>query len=131
MDIELLIPVPVHHRSHSLSPGGLRGTVRELVPPGCRPMTHAPGRVCAHPGCDTVLSVYNPGRYCAAHPQSPPEWATGTCSECGALITRKSKSGLCRRCVKRSKPRTPFTSLRRGGRPDAIQRAQRAVRAAS
>jgi hypothetical protein len=25
------------------------------------------GRVCAHEGCDTILSVYNPLNYCAAH----------------------------------------------------------------
>jgi predicted nucleic acid-binding Zn ribbon protein len=25
------------------------------------------GRVCAHDGCDTILSVYNPSAYCGAH----------------------------------------------------------------
>jgi hypothetical protein len=25
------------------------------------------GRVCAHPDCATILSVYNPAKYCAAH----------------------------------------------------------------
>ena len=25
------------------------------------------GRVCAHDGCDTILSIYNPARYCSAH----------------------------------------------------------------
>lgn len=25
------------------------------------------GRICAHEGCDTVLSVYNPSAYCGAH----------------------------------------------------------------
>jgi endogenous inhibitor of DNA gyrase (YacG/DUF329 family) len=30
---------------------------------------YARGRVCAHPGCPTILSVYNPARFCAAHLQ--------------------------------------------------------------
>ena len=25
------------------------------------------GRVCAHQDCDTILSIYNPARYCSAH----------------------------------------------------------------
>lgn len=25
------------------------------------------GRVCAHPGCATILSVYNPAKYCSTH----------------------------------------------------------------
>jgi hypothetical protein len=25
------------------------------------------GRVCAHDGCDTILSIYNPAKYCSAH----------------------------------------------------------------
>ena len=29
--------------------------------------THARGRVCAAPGCATVLSVYNPDALCALH----------------------------------------------------------------
>lgn len=27
----------------------------------------ARGRVCAHEGCDTILSIYNPAKYCSAH----------------------------------------------------------------
>jgi endogenous inhibitor of DNA gyrase (YacG/DUF329 family) len=25
------------------------------------------GRICAQPECDTILSIYNPARYCSAH----------------------------------------------------------------
>lgn len=32
-----------------------------------RTRTHARGRVCAAPGCATVLSVYNPDARCALH----------------------------------------------------------------
>ena len=30
-------------------------------------VTQAQGRVCAHPGCETHLSVYNPRRHCWQH----------------------------------------------------------------
>ena len=30
------------------------------------------GRVCAHEGCDTVLSIYNPSKYCSAHASEGP-----------------------------------------------------------
>ena len=29
--------------------------------------SHPRGRVCAHEGCNTILSIYNPAKYCAAH----------------------------------------------------------------
>ena len=25
------------------------------------------GRICAHKGCDTILSIYNPAKFCSAH----------------------------------------------------------------
>lgn len=30
------------------------------------------GRVCEEPGCDTVLSTYNPASYCALHDPAHP-----------------------------------------------------------
>lgn len=129
MDLELLIPVPVRHRRHGISVGGLRGSSRTYTPPGCERKTYAPRRVCAHPGCDTELSVYNPTDYCSLHAPPVPKWVSGACSECGRPITYKSKSGLCARCVRRAKPEArPRTSLRKD-RPDAIQRAQAKIKA--
>ena len=29
--------------------------------------SHPRGRVCAHEGCNTILSIYNSAPYCAAH----------------------------------------------------------------
>ena len=93
--------------------------------------SHPAGRVCAHPGCSTVLSIYNPSRHCGAH-QPPADMVYNGVAfrlcECGAVITLKSRSGLCRSCSHRPER---FTSLRRGGKPDAIQRAQQAARADS
>jgi hypothetical protein len=46
----------------SLNPGR-RVSLTERV------TVRARGRVCAHEGCDTILSIYNPTRYCSAHVQ--------------------------------------------------------------
>ncbi|MGA2520654.1 MAG: hypothetical protein ABSG81_07535 [Acidimicrobiales bacterium] len=38
---------------------------------GHRVHTSAPGRVCAHPGCIVVLSIYNSRTECVAHDFDP------------------------------------------------------------
>lgn len=92
--------------------------------------TYPAGRVCRHRGCDTVLSIYNPTRYCGAHqPEADMVYLGHTfhlCRGCGDVITDKSKSGFCAVCARKAKA---SRSLRRDGRPDAVQRAQ--ARAAS
>jgi hypothetical protein len=35
------------------------------------PRTFRPGRQCALPGCETVLSIYNGAKYCAPHDAKP------------------------------------------------------------
>lgn len=50
------------------------GTValRAAAPEGGRRSRRFPqGRVCAHPGCSTVLSVYNPRPHCFMHADIP------------------------------------------------------------
>jgi hypothetical protein len=37
---------------------------RELPKPN---RTYGPGRVCAHEGCDTRISIYNRSEFCWAH----------------------------------------------------------------
>jgi predicted nucleic acid-binding Zn ribbon protein len=50
------------------------------------------GRICGHPGCATILSIYNPAMYCSAHltqaPSRPTRGATHavrevSCRHCG------------------------------------------------
>jgi hypothetical protein len=40
--------------------------------------SHPRGRVCAHEGCTTILSIYNPSKYCAAHPKQALSRAQGS-----------------------------------------------------
>ena len=41
--------------------------IRRAVSQTDRVRIHERGRICAHAGCDTILSIYNPTKYCTAH----------------------------------------------------------------
>jgi endogenous inhibitor of DNA gyrase (YacG/DUF329 family) len=86
------------------------------------------GRICAHEGCDTILSIYNPTRFCAAHVEEARSRRrralqvarTVACGHCGALFEtknahRKYCSDRCRMAA--------FARRKR-----AAERAQRALR---
>ena len=45
-------------------------SVRPLNDHDQPPRKFAPGRVCAEPGCDTRLSIYNEGTHCSKHNMS-------------------------------------------------------------
>lgn len=47
----------------SLNPWGRPSSQANVV------RAHQRGRVCAREGCATILSIYNPSKYCAAHAQ--------------------------------------------------------------
>jgi hypothetical protein len=62
------------------------------------------GRICAHDGCSTILSVYNLGKYCSAHAseardrrrasQQPPRLVA--CADCGEEFkTRNVRRRFC------------------------------------
>ena len=71
--------------------------------------TSPPGRVCAAPGCETHLSVYNHGIYCTLHEDGeelrPPY---RRCLACGIVkneaaftsdrTRRDGRLGICRAC---------------------------------
>lgn len=84
------------------------------------------GRICAHDGCGTILSIYNPAKYCSAHVDD----ALGrrrrpglqvaravTCEHCGQEFeTRNARRKYCSdRCRM-----TAFASRKR-----AAERAER------
>ena len=43
------------------------------------------GRTCGHSACDTILSIYNPSKYCWAHE----EVAAGRHAQCTPRLTRE------------------------------------------
>jgi predicted nucleic acid-binding Zn ribbon protein len=47
----------------SLNPWGRPSSRANVV------RAHQRGRICAHEGCATILSIYNPSKYCSAHTQ--------------------------------------------------------------
>ena len=51
-----------------------------------RPETYPAGRVCEHPDCGTILSVYNESEHCGAHQPEPDN------RYCGYLVL------ICRKC---------------------------------
>jgi endogenous inhibitor of DNA gyrase (YacG/DUF329 family) len=62
------------------------------------------GRICAHDGCDTILSIYNPARYCSAHvseaggrnSRRPRPVRLAACEHCGEEFeTRNSHRKYC------------------------------------
>ena len=48
---------------------GSRIGATAAISQGSRVRRYQSGRICGHSECDTVLSVYNPSRYCAVHAQ--------------------------------------------------------------
>ena len=88
-----------------------RGSLELLCsgPRSDRVRIYGEGRVCAEPGCTTLLSVYNPSSRCAVHQRRgdvvPPAAAEAQevergCSQCGApfLTTNPRRKYCSARC---------------------------------
>jgi hypothetical protein len=75
-----------------------------------RVRSYQSGRVCAHAECDTILSIYNPSKYCTVHAKlaangrrrgAPQPIREVACEQCGTVFqtgnrTRKFCSDRCR-----------------------------------
>ena len=66
------------------------------------PKRHEAGRVCAHEGCATVLSVYNATAHCGAH-QPEPDWHycgmdVAVCASCGEAVVLRGGGKASRTC---------------------------------
>lgn len=84
----------------------------ELVDGAFHVRTYPAGRTCAHDGCGTVLSVYNPTTYCGAHEPEPDwcydRWKFALCRICGSLIEIKRHrvaGEFCRACIPEARRR--------------------------
>ena len=69
-----------------------------------RVRAHKRGRICAHPDCETILSIYNPAKYCSAHVKQSRTSRRGqlqparevACEHCGsAFETRNQHRRYC------------------------------------
>jgi hypothetical protein len=69
-----------------------------------RVRVHQRGRICAHDGCATILSIYNPAKYCSAHLEQAQRGRRGVthpvlaiaCENCGAAVrTRNPRRRYC------------------------------------
>lgn len=67
------------------------------------------GRVCAHPFCKTVLSIYNPDPVCGAHVPDP-DWryqgyTFSVCADCGDVFQPRRNAVVkdqCPSCAQRA-----------------------------
>ena len=80
------------------------------VSQACRVRSYQSGRICAHPDCDTILSIYNPAKYCTVHRSlaangrrrgTPRPIREVACEQCGTVFetgnqARKYCSDRCR-----------------------------------
>jgi hypothetical protein len=88
---------------------------------------YGPGRVCAHHGCETRLSTYNPDAFCSAHTVKDETWrwlghSFRYCPECGTVTSAKKRTAgehVCASC--RTKNHPPRKCTRCGEVKDADQ----------
>jgi endogenous inhibitor of DNA gyrase (YacG/DUF329 family) len=104
----------------------ITGTLTSGVSRGSRVRSYATGRTCGHGECDTILSVYNPAKYCAVHAglaigrkRSMPRPVTEVvCARCGVTFetanpARKFCSDRCRMAAFARRKRAAVRAERR------------------
>jgi endogenous inhibitor of DNA gyrase (YacG/DUF329 family) len=72
----------------------IMGTPTRAISRGDRVRSYENGRICGHSECETILSVYNPSKYCALHAhlatgrrRSAPRPVTEVaCERCGLMF---------------------------------------------
>ena len=93
------------------------------------------GRVCFHPECDTILSIYNPSKYCSAHAQmaaisrhrgTPRPIREVACEQCGTVFetgnqARKYCSDRCRMAAFARRKRASLRAERLLQKAQALQ----------
>ncbi len=92
------------------------------------------GRSCAHPDCDTILSVYNPSAYCNAHTAiSARVQRRGldnamrevACEHCGEVFTSRNRAR--RFCSDRCRMAAFARRKRAAARAKAVRRERQAL----
>lgn len=98
--------------------------IRRQVSQADRVRAHQRGRTCAHEGCETILSIYNPARLCAVHVKAQnarrrPALAVRevACEQCGLTFEsanphRRYCSDRCRMAAFARRKRTALRAAR-------------------
>ena len=93
------------------------------------------GRSCSHPDCDTILSIYNPSKYCTVHASlaasgrrrgTPRPIREVACEQCGTVFetgnqARKYCSDRCRMAAFARRKRAALRAESRLQKAQALQ----------
>ena len=117
----------------------ITGTLNPWGPPSQanRVRSYQSGRVCAHADCGTILSIYNPSKYCAVHARlaangrrrgTPSPVREVACAQCGAVFetgnhARKFCSDRCRMAAFARRKRAKVRAELRLQKTQALQAA--------
>jgi hypothetical protein len=113
----------------------ITGSTTAAISQGSRVRSYQSGRICAHGDCDTILSVYNPSKYCTVHAGLAPGGRTRAmpraitevaCEHCGSLFltanpARKFCSDRCRMAAFARRKRAAVRAERRLRQTAALQ----------
>lgn len=105
----------------------ITGTTTAAISQGSRVHSYQSGRICAHGDCDTILSVYNPSKYCTVHSRCtlggrtramPRPITEVACGHCGSVFqtanpARKFCSDRCRMAAFARRKRAAVRAERR------------------
>ena len=103
--------------------------LRRQVSQADRVRAHRRGRVCAHEGCETILSIYNSAKFCAVHtkvqggrrPGQPLAVREVACEQCGLTFEtanphRRYCSDRCRMAAFARRKRSALRDARRAAK---------------
>ena len=118
----------------------ITGTLTSAISKGDRVRSYEGGRICGHGECDTILSVYNPSKYCAVHAHlavgrkrsMPRPVSEVACARCGATFqtanpARKFCSDRCRMAAFARRKRAAVRAENRLRPEQALQAGTRAA----
>ena len=105
----------------------IMGSTTASISQGSRVRSYQSGRTCAHGDCDTILSIYNPSKYCTVHSglamgrrtrAMPRPIKEVACGHCGSAFqtanpARKFCSDRCRMAAFARRKRAAVRAQRR------------------
>ena len=112
----------------------ITGTLAAPISQASRVRSYESGRICSHSECDTVLSVYNPTKFCTIHAKfavsrrrgAPRPVAEVVCAHCGSEFettnpARRFCSDRCRMAAFARRKRAAVRAENRQQEAQALQ----------